>query len=167
MLSIVLAGLVFSPFAGSSGIATYASIRGVVTTGWPSYKPVANAQVVVSGDADRRETRSDANGRYTFLTLLPGTYRVYVPSVKGLVRLTGSAGVSEQGKGTGWVTRKPERSRSRPYAKPAREHRPEQRSRPDERLGEHRERTPRTRSTKACGIPRRSHKRTDLRGGKS
>ena len=48
MLSIVLAGLVFSPFANQSGVADFASIRGVVTTGWPSYKPVANAQVVVS-----------------------------------------------------------------------------------------------------------------------
>ncbi|MGY3600410.1 hypothetical protein ACVIGB_008459 [Bradyrhizobium sp. USDA 4341] len=37
-----------------------------------------------------------------------------------MVRLTGSAGVSEQGKGTGWATRKPERSRLCPHGKPAR-----------------------------------------------
>lgn len=86
MLSIVLAGLIFSPFADQSGAATFASVRGVVTTGWPNYKPVANAQVVVSGDVDQRETRTDANGRYTFLTLLPGVYRVYVPSIKGIVQ---------------------------------------------------------------------------------
>ena|SRR6185312_14260016 len=85
MLSIVLAGLVLSPFAGQTGIATYASMRGTVTTGYPSYKPVPNAQVVVSGDVDRRETRTDANGRYAFLTLLPGIYHVYVPSVRGTV----------------------------------------------------------------------------------
>ena len=84
MLSIVLAGLIFSPFAGQSGIATYASIRGEVTTGWPNYKPVANAQVVVSGDVDVRVTRTGADGRYTFLTLLPGVYNVYVPSVVGV-----------------------------------------------------------------------------------
>ncbi|HZY98078.1 MAG TPA: carboxypeptidase-like regulatory domain-containing protein [Candidatus Baltobacteraceae bacterium] len=89
MLSIVLAGLIFSPFANQSGAATFASVRGVVTTGWPSYKPVANAQVVVSGDVDLRMTRTDANGRYTFLTLLPGVYRVYVPSVKGIVMANG------------------------------------------------------------------------------
>lgn len=83
MLSIVLAGLVLSPFAGQTGIATFASVRGQVTTGWPNYKPVANAQVVVSGDTDRRETRTDTNGRYAFLTLLPGIYHVYVPSVMG------------------------------------------------------------------------------------
>src|SRR5579863_8640190 len=83
MLSIVLAALVFSPFAGQSGIATFASMRGEVTTGWPNYTPVANAQVVVSGDVDVRITRTDANGRYTFLTLLPGVYHVYVPSVSG------------------------------------------------------------------------------------
>lgn len=86
MLSIVLAGLVFSPFAGQSGIATYASLHGVVTTGWPNYKPVANAQVEVSGPVDIRETQTDANGNYTFLTLLPGVYHVYVPSVKGALR---------------------------------------------------------------------------------
>lgn len=87
MLSIVLAALVFSPFAGQSGVASYASIRGEVTTGWPSYKPVANAQVVVSGDTDVRMTRTDASGRYTFLTLLPGVYHVYVPSVVGMAAL--------------------------------------------------------------------------------
>lgn len=87
MLSIVLAALVFSPFAGQSGIATYASIRGEVTTGWPNYKPVANAQVVVSGDSDVRMTRTDAGGRYTFLTLLPGIYHVYVPSVVGMAAI--------------------------------------------------------------------------------
>ncbi|MGY3573044.1 hypothetical protein ACVMB1_000248 [Bradyrhizobium sp. USDA 4504] len=37
-----------------------------------------------------------------------------------MARLTGSAGVSEQGKGTGWDTRKPERSRLCPHGKPAR-----------------------------------------------
>jgi carboxypeptidase family protein len=96
MLSIVLAGLVFSPFAGSSGIATYASIRGVVTTGWPSYKPVANAQVVVSGETDWRQTRTDANGNYTFLTLLPGVYHVTVPSYKGLVVMATGRPVTRQ-----------------------------------------------------------------------
>ncbi len=84
MLSILIAGLIFSPFAGQTGIATYASIRGEVTTGWPGYKPVANAQVVASGDTDVRTARTDANGRYTFLTLLPGIYHVYVPSVVGM-----------------------------------------------------------------------------------
>src|SRR5690349_16276818 len=87
MLSIALAALVFSPFAGQSGVATYASIRGEVTTGWPNYKPVANAQVVVSGDTDVRMTRTDAGGRYAFLTLLPGIYHVYVPSVVGMAAL--------------------------------------------------------------------------------
>lgn len=90
MLSIVLAGLIFSPFADQSGVATFASVRGVVTTGWPNFKPVANAQVVVSGDVDVRETRTDANGRYAFLTLLPGVYRVYVPSVKGMMSSAGT-----------------------------------------------------------------------------
>lgn len=84
MLSIVLAGLILSPFAGQTGIATYASIRGQVTTGWPNYTPVANAQVVVSGDVDTRVTRTDANGRYTFLTLLPGVYNVSVPTIVGM-----------------------------------------------------------------------------------
>ena len=88
MLSIVLAGLIFSPFAAQSGTATFASIRGVVTTGWPNYKPVANAQVMVSGDVDVRETRTDAHGRYYFLTLLPGTYRVFVPSIMGVAIAT-------------------------------------------------------------------------------
>jgi hypothetical protein len=96
MLSIVLAGLIFSPFANSSGVADFASIRGMVTTGWPNYKPVANAQVVVSGDVDRRETRTDANGRYTFLTLLPGIYHVYVPTVMGVAMVGTARGIVAQ-----------------------------------------------------------------------
>jgi len=96
MLSLVLAGLVFSPFAGSSGIATYASIRGTVTTGYPSYKPVPNAQVIVFGDVDRRETRTDAKGNYTFLTLLPGVYRVTVPSYRGLMAITTGRAATRQ-----------------------------------------------------------------------
>lgn len=89
MLSIVLAGLILSPFAGQTGIATYASMRGTVTTGWPDYKPVPNALVMVSGDTDVRETRTDSTGRYTFLTLLPGSYHVYVPAVRGTAMLVG------------------------------------------------------------------------------
>ena len=103
MLSIVLAGLVFSPFAGQSGIATYASLHGVVTTGWPNYKPVANAQVEVSGPVDIRETRTDAKGNYTFLTLLPGTYRVSVPAIAGLVmpnRLQGGVMIAQSRNGS-------------------------------------------------------------------
>ena len=48
-----------------------------------------------------------------------------------MARLTGSAGVSEQGKGTGWVARKPERFPLVPIWKAGAEHRPQQRSRPD------------------------------------
>lgn len=71
-----------------------------------------------------------------------------------MARLTGSAGVSEQGKGTGWATRKPERSRLCPHGKAGTEHRPQQRSRPDDRLDEHRERAREHENIKACGIPR-------------
>lgn len=84
MLSIVLAGLVLSPFAGQTGIATYASMRGTVTTGWPDFKPIPNARVIAVGDVDQRETRTNAKGAYYFLTLLPGVYQVYSPDLPAL-----------------------------------------------------------------------------------
>jgi hypothetical protein len=89
MVAMILAALVFSPFAFQSGDANFASMRGVVTTGWPSYKPVPNALVVVSGDVDRQETRADAQGRYSFLTLLPGTYRLTIASPAPATALLG------------------------------------------------------------------------------
>jgi hypothetical protein len=41
-----------------------------------------------------------------------------------MVRPTDSAGVLEQGRGTGWVARKPERSRLCPRGAAGEEHRP-------------------------------------------
>lgn len=57
-----------------------------------------------------------------------------------MARLTGSAGVSEQGKGTGWVAKKPERSRLCPHGKPARRTGLNNAPGPMSRRGEHRER---------------------------
>jgi hypothetical protein len=85
-----------------------------------------------------------------------------------MARKTGSAGVSDQGKGMGGVTREPERSRLCPHES----------NRHAERrvnnapglmtdLANVRSAEMRTRNSKACGIPKRSHKPTDVRGGKS
>ncbi len=52
-----------------------------------------------------------------------------------MARNTGSAGVSEQGKGMGGVTRKPERSCFCPHETTGHGAPVEQRSRPDDRLG--------------------------------
>jgi hypothetical protein len=77
-----------------------------------------------------------------------------------MARLTGSAGVSEQGKGTGWVARKPERSRLCPYGKLARSTGLNNAPGPMSRLGEHPERaceheTPRHVESRSEDISRR------------
>jgi Carboxypeptidase regulatory-like domain len=76
-VALVLAGLVFYPFAtAQTGNDCCAMLRGTVTTGYPSHRPVSNVRVVAISDGDVRETRTDSHGKYLFLTLLPGVYRV-------------------------------------------------------------------------------------------
>jgi len=83
-----------------------------------------------------------------------------------MARLIGSAGISEQGKGTGWVTRKPERSRLCPHGKPARS---TGLSNVPGLMNDLASIGSAHANTKyqACGIPRRRHKLTDMCGGKS
>jgi hypothetical protein len=76
--AIILAGVTLLPFAlGQTGNANYAIVRGTVTTGWPQYSPIPYARVIASSNVDEREVRADAQGRYVFLSLLPGDYRLY------------------------------------------------------------------------------------------
>lgn len=76
-VALILAGVVFFPFASAqTGNDCCARLRGTVTTGYPSHRPVPNVRVIAMSDSDVRETRTDARGNYLFLTLLPGIYRV-------------------------------------------------------------------------------------------
>ena len=76
-LALVLAGLVFYPFAtAQTGNDCCAMLRGTVTTGYPAHRPVPNVRVIAMSGGEVRETRTDAQGNYLFLTLLPGVYRV-------------------------------------------------------------------------------------------
>jgi hypothetical protein len=98
MLSaIILAGVTLLPFAlGQTGNANYAIVRGTVTTGWPQYQPIPYARVIASSNVDEREVRADEKGRFVFLTLLPGDYRLYAgrpgahPGFKGTLLLGSS-----------------------------------------------------------------------------
>jgi hypothetical protein len=77
---IILAALTTPAFAiDSTGNANFAMVRGVVTD---RQRPVGNIRVMAYGDTDVRETKTDAEGRYFFMTLLPGIYTIYTqPSV--------------------------------------------------------------------------------------
>jgi hypothetical protein len=73
----------FFPFAiAQTGNDTHAILRGVVslqsTNG--TLRTVPGAIVRAYSDADVQETRAGADGRYEFLSLIPGDYRVFAAS---------------------------------------------------------------------------------------
>jgi hypothetical protein len=70
LLSIVFAGLVFSPFANQSGDSAYAGLRGKVTTlgGYPS----RNVRVVAYGDVDVHRMLELSAGLMYEVQLTPG-----------------------------------------------------------------------------------------------
>lgn len=75
MLSMLLAGLLMPAFAlNDNGTATFASVRGTVTTA--DHRTVSNARVLAFSDVGMDVTTTDSQGRYYFLTLLPGTYTI-------------------------------------------------------------------------------------------
>jgi hypothetical protein len=69
-----------SPPASSSHVEQYASLTGTVVD--QSGAIIPGARVSLSGGAGKSEqtTVSDANGRFTFLRLAPGTYRLQATS---------------------------------------------------------------------------------------
>ena len=72
MLSMLLAGLIMPAFAlDQNGTASFASVRGTVTT---ANQAVPNARVLAFGNVGIGLTTTDADGRYYFMNLLPGTY---------------------------------------------------------------------------------------------
>jgi hypothetical protein len=95
-LTALLAALVFQWAAYQSGVAGFASVRGTVTTGYPAYRPLANVRVIASSDVDLRETRTDSQGRYWFLTLIPGTYRISVAQCTNDDAIEMSSGIEYQ-----------------------------------------------------------------------
>jgi len=63
VLSMLLAGLIMPAFAlDQNGTASFASVRGTVT------------RVLAFGNVGIGLTTTDADGRYYFMNLLPGTY---------------------------------------------------------------------------------------------
>jgi len=85
LLSMILATLVTPSFAlDATGNANFAMVRGVVTD---RGRPLPNVRVLASGDTDVRETWTDANGQYYFMTLLPGVYQIHAfnPNPPGFV----------------------------------------------------------------------------------
>ena len=75
--AILLAGL--TAFAGltQTGVDDSTRVRGTVTGSGPESRPAADAWVVAASDSEVTRTRADAHGRYVFLTLLPGVYRMF------------------------------------------------------------------------------------------
>jgi len=75
VLSMLLAGLIMPAFAlDDNGTASFASIRGTVTTS--DHRTVSNARVLAYSDVGIGVTTTDSQGRYYFLSLLPGTYTI-------------------------------------------------------------------------------------------
>ena len=75
--AIILAGLTLFVGLTQTGINDSTRVVGRVMSG-PHGDPVSNAWVVMTSDSEVAQTRTDARGRYAFLTLLPGVYRFSV-----------------------------------------------------------------------------------------
>jgi hypothetical protein len=81
MYALILAALITPAFAlDATGSPNYAMVRGAVIYG---HRPLGNVRVLAYGDAGVQETKTDTAGRYYFMTLLPGIYRIYVPTSVG------------------------------------------------------------------------------------
>jgi hypothetical protein len=75
MVHIIFAALTTLAFAlnDQTGNVGYATVRGTVSS---SGHPVANVRVIAYSNVDVQETRTGADGKYLFISLLPGTYRI-------------------------------------------------------------------------------------------
>ena len=75
MLHFILSTLMLLAFAlnDQTGNVGYATVRGTVSS---NGHPVANARVVAYSGADVQETRTTADGKYLFISLTPGTYKI-------------------------------------------------------------------------------------------
>ncbi|MEO6834882.1 MAG: carboxypeptidase-like regulatory domain-containing protein [Candidatus Tumulicola sp.] len=93
LAALLLAGVTAFVGIAQTGSGDSTRVRGTVTSGGPQSRPVVAAWVVATSDSDVRQTRADAKGRYLFLTLLPGVYRIfaYPPSASPNGRHAGGA----------------------------------------------------------------------------
>jgi hypothetical protein len=90
MLAALLAYTFFNPLplAGSE-TPDYGSLRGVVQNHQGA--PVGGATVIATSDVDVLTVRSDGDGHFSFLSLLPGIYSV-TATKKGFVAYCPSLG---------------------------------------------------------------------------
>lgn len=79
--AIVLAGLTLFVGLTQTGINDSTRVVGRVLSGAHG-DSVSNAWVIMTSDSEVAQTRTDAHGRYAFLTLLPGVYRFSVLGAK-------------------------------------------------------------------------------------
>jgi len=82
LAAILLAELTLFVGLTQTGSGDSTRMVGRVTEG---SRPAPYAFVVATSDSDVRTTVADAHGRYTFMTLLPGVYRLYACPRLGVV----------------------------------------------------------------------------------
>jgi hypothetical protein len=73
LAAILVAGLTLFLGLTQTGIDDATQVVGRVTSG-PQSRPSSNASVVAASGSQIAWTRADRDGRYAFLTLLPGVY---------------------------------------------------------------------------------------------
>ena len=80
MFSAILAFTFFNPLPlGLTQSVNYAQMRGTVREVSAGHhgRPIANATVFAVSDTDTVTVTSDADGRFFFMSLLPGNYHIY------------------------------------------------------------------------------------------
>ncbi len=92
LAAIVLAALTAFTGIAQTGVDDSTRVRGTVTGG-AELRAAPHAWVLASSESDVRLTRADAHGRFVFLTLLPGVYRIRAyPTTRALVAIGSVSG---------------------------------------------------------------------------
>ncbi|MBV8372541.1 MAG: carboxypeptidase regulatory-like domain-containing protein, partial [Candidatus Eremiobacteraeota bacterium] len=90
--AVVLAGLTLFLGLTQTGSGDSSRVVGKVTSG-PHGAPASKAWVTATSASQIVQTQTDNRGRYAFLTLLPGVYRIWAePAWRGAmydIRMTG------------------------------------------------------------------------------
>jgi hypothetical protein len=75
-LLVVLTHFWFAPIPVSQSVPASGPVIVGTTIDWKTQRPLAGVKVTAKSDGDVQESVSGSDGRFVFLSLRPGTYRI-------------------------------------------------------------------------------------------